>query len=154
MKLTIRMLCFTLASTAFCAAAADDDFPGIRKLMSSEEFSAAGLEQLSGRELEALNAWLLRYTAGEAEVLQTKSKAVREAREEFEVTSRIAGDFRGWSGDTVFYLENGQVWRQRLDGRYVYKGPPNPEVRISRNLLGFFKLTLVAEGRGVGVSQE
>ena len=49
-------------------------------------------------------------------------------------------------------LENGQRWRQRLDGRYFYSGPPQPRVRITRNFLGFYKLTLIDKGRGIGVS--
>jgi hypothetical protein len=134
-------------------AQADDEFPGIRRLMSDADFEATGLEKLSPEELKALDAWLLRYTAGDAELLQETNSEVRKAQEDFEVVSRIKGDFDGWSGETVFTLENGQVWEQRLNGRYRYEGPPNPEVRISRNWLGFFRLTLVAEGRSVGVTQ-
>jgi hypothetical protein len=156
MRATAINLCFFLAAALAPSVLAGERgaaaFPGIETLMSEAEFSAAGLDRLSAEELEALNAWLLRYTAGEAEVLQAGNTAVREARDDFEVTSRLVGDFRGWDGDTVFRLENGQVWRQRLDGRYIYRGPPNPEVRISRNWLGFYKLTLVEDGRGVGVT--
>ena len=36
--------------------------------------------------------------------------------EPFEAT--IQGRFSGWSGKTVFPLDNGQVWRQRHGGRY------------------------------------
>lgn len=133
-------------------ALADDDFPGIRALMSDEEFRRAGLDELSPQELEALDAWLIRYTAVEAEVLQETNEKVREARVEHEVVSRIVGDFDGWSGETVFRLENGQVWEQRLDGRYRYRGEPNPQVRIYRNWLGFYRMTVIDTGRTVGVS--
>jgi len=34
------------------------------------------------------------------------------------VESRIRGEFKGWSGDTEFELENGQVWKQ---SRYAYQ---------------------------------
>ena len=134
-------------------AFAEDDFPGIRRLMSDEEFRSTGLDGLTPEELEALNAWLLRYTAGDAEVLQETNKTVREARDDNRgVVSRIVGDFGGWSGKTVFRLENGQVWEQRLDGRYRYRGEPNPEVRIERNWLGFYRMTVIGTGRSVGVS--
>ncbi|MEE4278760.1 MAG: hypothetical protein V2I82_09885 [Halieaceae bacterium] len=135
------------------AFAEEKGFPGIETLMTEEEFRAAGIHRLSAEEREALDAWLLRYTAGDAQLLQ-KTEVVREAEdeEEFEVVSRIKGDFSGWSGETVFELENGQTWVQRLDGRYRYKGPPNPEVRIDRNWLGFYRLTIVETGRRVGVS--
>ena len=28
------------------------------------------------------------------------------------IHSRIVGDFEGWEGETVFPLENGQLWQQ------------------------------------------
>jgi hypothetical protein len=130
----------------------DKPFPGIKNLMMSEEFSAAGLDSLSDEELEALNAWLLRYTAGEAGILREQNEVVREASLDFEQVSRIKGDFKGWTGETYFRLENGQIWQQRLRGRYTYVGTPNPEVRLSRNFMGFYKLTVVETNRGVGVS--
>jgi len=143
-------LCLALLF-AVHAGADDKSFPGIEKLMSPEEYSAAGLDQLSTGELEALNAWLLRYTAGESEILRVKNEEVREAQKDFELVSRISGDFSGWDGETVFQLENGQVWRQRLRGRYFYSGSPQPEVRITRNYLGFYKLTVVETGKSIGV---
>ncbi|EED31889.1 hypothetical protein NOR53_3244 [gamma proteobacterium NOR5-3] len=135
------------------AAAADDDFPGFEKLMSKQEFADTGLKKLSGDELEALNQWLIRYTAGDAQILQTSSEAVREAEKDFAVESQITGDFSGWSGKTVFRLENGQVWKQRLSGRYPYRGPANPKVVITKNFMGYYKMTLVDVDRSIGVSR-
>jgi hypothetical protein len=148
------LLTAILITLALGARAGDGKFPGIEKLMTPEEFRAAGLDQLDDAQLESLDAWLLRYTAGESAIIrQDKSiKEVQEAQEAFELVSRIEGDFSGWSGKTVFRLENGQVWRQRQSGRYVYVGPPNPEVRITKNWMGFYKLTLIEKDRGVGVS--
>jgi hypothetical protein len=34
--------------------------------MTPEEFDASGLEKLSPQEIEALNRWIVRYTAHEA----------------------------------------------------------------------------------------
>ncbi|WOJ97534.1 hypothetical protein R0137_02935 [Congregibacter brevis] len=133
--------------------AAEDDFPGFKKLMTVEEFEGTGLNKLSGKELDALNEWLIRYTAGEAQVLQVTSEAVREAEKSYEVESSIVGDFSGWTGKTVFRLENGQVWRQRLSGRYPYRGPANPKVVISKNWAGYFKMTLVDKDKSIGVTQ-
>jgi len=147
----LRLL-FVLLAGAGGQVLADEDFPGVRKLMSEEEFRASGLSRLSQEELKALNAWLIRYTAGEATVLQDSSEAVREAKEAFAIESRISGDFTGWTGKTFFKLENGQLWQQRLNGKYQYRGPANPAVRIDRNWLGFYRLTLVETGRSVGVS--
>lgn len=133
--------------------AQEREFPGVQKLMTEEEFRDAGLEQLDADELEALNAWLIRYTAGESAVIRSDKTIVevQEAKKEFEIVSRITGDFDGWSGKTTFRLENGQTWRQRQSGRYSYSGPPNPEVRITKNLFGFYEMTLVETGKTVGV---
>jgi len=34
------------------------------------------------------------------------------------IESRIEGDFEGWDGDTVFRLQNGQIWQQ---AGYAYR---------------------------------
>ena len=142
---------FALLGCVAMASKSDDGFPGLETLMPQQTFQAAGLEQLSSKELEVLNEWLVGYTAGAGQLLQN-NEAVRRAQQTFEIRSRLTDPFDGWSGNTLFYLENGQRWRQRLSGRYVHRGGPNPEVIITRNVFGFYKLTLVEEGRGVGVS--
>ena len=126
------------------------DFPGIEKLMSAEEFSDAGLGKLSPNELLALNAWLLRYTAGEAYVVQTTSAEVHDAVADFRMEARILPPFTGWTGTTVFRLDNGQLWRQRIKGRYVHSGDDTAVV-ITRNFLGYYVMTLTASGRSIGV---
>jgi hypothetical protein len=131
------------------------DAPDVRELMTPEEFGAAGLERLSPQEIEALNRWLVRYTANEAPVQRRASPAVREAMAEVdavEIRTRIAGDFSGWNGKTVFRLENGQVWQQRTDGRWTRR-LQSPEVVLSKNVLGFWMLRVVDGDRAVGVKR-
>jgi hypothetical protein len=140
-----------LALCAACLAQAED-FPGIRKLMSPDEYEAAGLDKLSEAERKALDAWLLRYTAGEAETLRNTSEEVREAKQEVRIEARVRAPFEGWSGDTLFHLDNGQVWQQRLDGRFAYNGSDR-EVVLDKNFFGFWRLTHVASGRRVGVTR-
>lgn len=147
------LLAMALLGLPPLAALATEDFPGVRKLMSADEFLRSGLDKLSADELRTLDAWLIEYTVGEAPVLKENNETVREADKNYEVVSRIEGEFSGWDGNTVFRLENGQVWRQRLDGRYFYRGGPRPEVRISRNWLGFYRLTLIEADRSIGVSR-
>jgi hypothetical protein len=150
-RLLSRLFLLVVLSPVTAGAADEKSFPGIEKLMSPEEFSASGLGKLSDDELQALDAWLLRYTAGDAAILRERDPEVREAVKATEIISRITGDFTGWNGETLFRLENGQVWRQRLQGKYRYNGPPNPEIRIHRNFLGFYMMTLVEEDKSVGV---
>jgi hypothetical protein len=55
------------------------------------------------------------------------------------VTAKVIGGFRGWSGETVFELDNGQVWEQAGSGRYEYSGEDRPVV-IERGFLNSFSL--------------
>jgi len=68
------------------------------------------------------------------------------------IRSRIAGKFNGWSGATVFRLENGQVWVQsnKSDTLWV-PTMENPEVEVRPSKLGGWKLYLMAKGFWVRV---
>lgn len=100
----------------------------LRSLMSQSEFRAAGLDRLSARELAELDGWVGRLVAR----LLVKRK---QAGCVTPIDSRIDGEFQGWSGRTVFGLENGQVWRQRgAVLRHTYK--VSPRVRIARSADG------------------
>ena len=68
--------------------------------------------------------------------------------EPFEAT--IQGRFSGWSGKTVFPLENGQVWRQRHGGRYRHTDD-DQRVRIYKNLFGMWQMKVLSTGRSVPV---
>ena len=69
-------------------------------------------------------------------------------REPFE--AMIQGRFSGWSGKTVFPLDNGQVWRQRHGGRYRHTDD-DQSVRIYKNLLGMWQMKVLSTGRSVPV---
>lgn len=43
------------------------------------------------------------------------------------IKSKIISDFRGWSGDTIFELQNGQIWKQ---DKYTYFYAYRPNVVI------------------------
>ncbi len=48
------------------------------------------------------------------------------------IESRIDGEFSGWNGETIFKLQNGQIWQQSSHAyKYVYKY--SPEVVIYRS---------------------
>lgn len=45
------------------------------------------------------------------------------------VKSRIVGEFNGWSGDTLFEFDNGQIWKQsKYKYKYKYKYRPKVEI--------------------------
>ena len=67
------------------------------------------------------------------------------------INTTILGDFRGWDGKTLFRLANGQVWQQRVRGRYRHRAEA-PEVRIERGRFGYY-LVVVGTDRQVGVKR-
>mgnify|MGYP001820433922 FL=1 len=155
----MNLIGLSLALTALAlispALAAEDRgaFPGVKALMTEQEYRAAGLDKLTGAEREALNRWLIRYTAEDSQVIYKENEEVIKAVEEQEILSTILPPFNGWWGDTIFKLENGQVWQQRQGGNYPYRGEPKPEVRITKNFMGFFRMELVANGKTVQVKR-
>ena len=50
------------------------------------------------------------------------------------ISSKIVGNFEGWSGTTKFKLENGQVWQQSSFGVLRVK-MSNPNIVIKRSIL-------------------
>ena len=129
--------------------------PDVRAMMTPDEFKAAGLERLSPAELEALNRWLLRHTARQASELRQNNELVSEEIRKVEqegVRTRIAGEFHGWDGDTIFRLENGQVWKQRLPGNWHYRASA-PEVELRKNFMGYWMLRVLEADRAVGVTR-
>ncbi len=68
------------------------------------------------------------------------------------ITSRHDGKFTGWNGDTLFPLENGQVWKQIESGRYSYKAD-RPVIEVKRGLLQSYYLKVRGENRTVRVTR-
>ena len=68
------------------------------------------------------------------------------------ITAQIIGEFRGWDGNTIFRLDNGQVWQQRVGGSY--RGPRriDPQVVIEKGRFGYY-LSLEGSRRSVGVKR-
>ena len=132
------------------------DGPKVQDLMTPEEFDASGLHKLTPAELDALNRWLVRYTAHEAPLVRQMSPEVKKEVATATtapkiIHSQIDGTFEGWSGKTLFHLKNGQTWRQRLPGTYRVL-LTDPEVEISQRALGFYWMKVVSTGISVGVT--
>lgn len=73
-----------------------------------------------------------------AKVLLTPGTEVEYA----DTDSRIAGNFTGWEGHTVFQLENGQRWQVANGGSYVTPPIPSPKVKIVSANFGGFWMTI------------
>lgn len=151
--LTLVLMVALTICTVTRAQAADEtkSWHGVEKMMTPEEYRAAGLEKLSPDELGRLNQWMLRFLAYDSQIVVQSDAAVQKLQNT-PVKRRIAGKFTGWDGKTTFTLDNGEVWRQRLPGRYAVV-LENPEVEIFKNLLGFHELRIVKTGKRIGVSR-
>lgn len=148
---------------------------GLDKLTEAER--KALLEWINSRDASSGSATATATTVapaggsangGKTDTVAEQEMAVEQARDEdnfgfpeplpdYEDKSNrlyanIMGDFRGWSGKTVFILDNGQVWRQRVSGRYTYLGDDR-RVEITQNNWGFYEMKLLAADRTVGVSR-
>ena len=118
---------FSLAPARPALAAEEILSGSIQKMMSPEEFKAAGLNKLSSEELEKLNAWLQGYREATEKVTEKKTEKRVAASQSFfhhdPIVSRVDGSFAGLKGKTIIKLEDGTVWKQaNLDD----KAGPSP----------------------------
>jgi hypothetical protein len=150
----LRTVCsaLLLLCTAIVFAEDGGKFPGVKGLMSKQEYEDAGLDKLTAEERQALDQWLIRYTAWQAPAIRNSVEEVKEVEKAFELNAKIKQPFKGWSGTTYFHLDNGQVWQQRISGRYHYSGE-DTAITIRKNALGFHVMELEATGKTIGVKR-
>jgi len=149
----ITILSFTVVFSAFAAGG----FSSLEEQMTGKEFSATGLEKLSKSELDALNAWIREHslatlattpTAAKTETVNTadndsdkdQDKDKDKKKERTTITSKMIGKFTGWDGQTVFELENGQIWAQKGKKKFHSKEIENPVVIIEPGMFGAWNL--------------
>ena len=159
----MRAMALLFSVLAGCAAsAAAADFSSLEERMSEKDFKAAGLNKLSPQELEQLNVWL------RAHGLSGKAGAGAEhsGEEGFRskgffgsggdagpITAHIKGTIKGWSGHTVFELDNGQTWQQVDGTEFNIPAVTNPAVTISQSLLGAWDLKVEGYNRTARVTR-
>lgn len=164
-NLTIRTLITLLLLAASTFAVRADD-PSVRNLMTPEDFTLSGLDKLSDAELAHLSEWVERYREGAvkgpppppkkpSQMTESEKVVYEEKKQEekdFELVAKVIPEFTGWSGKTVFRLDNGQTWQQRQPGNLRYSdGDSN--VVITRNFFGRYVMTHTATGRSIGVNR-
>ncbi len=109
----------------------------IERLMTPDELRESGVAKLTTQQRDALNHWLNRYTRLVVSVTKSsKSKAPSApiigrygSGCSPAIESSISGDFEGWEGETVFKLDNGQIWEQ-AEYDYTYDYEYHPDVTI------------------------
>tara|TARA_B000000460_G_C21363926_1_gene326606 strand:+ start:53 stop:610 length:558 start_codon:yes stop_codon:yes gene_type:complete len=82
---------------------------------------------------------------------QFGNERIAQADEEpDQITSRILGEFKGWSGYTKFQLENGQIWQQSNEGLLIVR-INNPTVTIKKSFFGTYNFNVEGVNSSVKV---
>ncbi len=147
-----RLLAVLFGLVIACGLSVAGEPKGLQEKMTPQEFHAAGLDKLSPDELAALNAWLesdhkTTAAAAAASTYRRTSQGFLESSSPTTVESRLQGEFHGWSGRTVFILENGQIWIQVEDAEFRSPKLMQPMITISPGLLGGWKLRVEGSTR-------
>ena len=86
-------------------------------------------------------------------------QARREIKAQYEAaesqqsfSANVTENFSGWTNNTLFVLENGQIWQQR-HGRPYKHTSDDREVRFESNLMGLWRMTVISSGRSVAVKR-
>ena len=125
---------------------AEEEF-SLTDAMSSEEFRELGLTKLTPQEINKLSDWINNFEKSNLK----QNEASPDNEDRFVITSQIDGTFRGWEGKTVFRLKNGQIWQQRLSGKWRYFAE-DPPVEITKNFFGYFVMR-VNDKKSIGVKR-
>lgn len=71
-----------------------------------------------------------------------------------EIQSRIIDNFDGWSGRTIFRLENGQVWQQSdVNSTLSWRGDSHPMATVKRKSFGSYMLGVEGVNKMVRVKR-
>lgn len=141
---------------AALSASAQGGFSSLEERMSGKEFREAGLEKLSPEELAELNTWIRENVAHEAVPERAPPGPADAGRDDSgdrqEIVTTIPGRFTGWGNNSVFELENGQIWRQ-ISGSSHRVNMEDPTVIIYPVSFGGWRMRLEAGGPSIGVKR-
>lgn len=144
---------------------------GFLDQLTPEQRKRMGLDQLNAGQLAELGAAVEGYrrTGEVAAAQQAAATAVAEYKQKEEpgvisraleifrksdrqgapgpaeerITAVLPGKFTGWSGNTLFRLDNGQVWRQASTDSYYSKARENVPVVIYKSPNGYWRLRVL-----------
>ena len=126
--------------------------PEVRSAQASSQPKRKNIFQRRSRDKVAIKEeqkTTTEETSTDASVA-SKSDNVSESSDNFgkvstddsnEINSRISGEFNGWTGDTQFRLENGQIWKQSGNG-FLKVSMNNPKVKIEAGRFGGYILSV------------
>jgi hypothetical protein len=139
--LTLSIL-LILGSVGDVCLAQENSGASIQRMMTPEEFKAAGLDKLSSEELEKLDAWLQGYrqtTEKKAGEIAEKKAGERTAKTKLDMlVSRVDGSFEGLKGRTVIKLEDGTAWKQaNAEDRFRPTVTDHPGAAVTHTIFGY-----------------
>lgn len=163
-------LALLLASSTL---AAQQGFSTIEERMTGKEFVAAGLDNLSPEQLASLNEWLRSHSVATLDNANATSQAFagpgsggqgstdqrgfeNQSSKDIsdkDIVSVIKGEFSGWSGDTVFELENGMVWEQVETGTFNMPARTGAVAIIDKGLLSSWRLSIEGYNKTIRVKR-
>lgn len=160
MKQIILILTTMLLAAATGFTLAQQGFSTIEERMTGKEFTDAGLDKLSAEELATLNDWLRAHSVAtlenrNQEYTDTRgfeSRALRDL-DDSDVVSPIKGEFSGWSGDTVFELENGMIWQQTESDTFYIPPTTKAVAVIEQGVFSSWRLKIQGYNRSVSVKR-
>jgi len=133
------------------------DTLNLRSTMTAEDYAASGLDKLSDAERANLSEWIQRYRDGALNAPpspeQKAEQKVEEEKEFVGILANVIPKFTGWSGKTIFQLDNGQIWKQRIGGNDMRYSGDDYRVTITKNWIGKYSMKHVETGRSVPVQR-
>lgn len=152
----LALLCLFTLSTA----QAQQGFSTLEERMTGKEFMETGLDKLSPEELAALNDWLRAHSVA---TLSNRNQEYADARgfedqlssdlDDSDVRSVIRGEFTGWTGETVFPLENGMVWQQVESGSFYVPATTGAVAVIEKGVFNAWRLKVEGYNKTVRVER-
>lgn len=120
----LRFVLLSLSAFLIVSAIAQRQEPlTIDQVMTPDELKSTGVSTLSQAQRKELDRWLTSYT----DLLLAERKNSSGCDPAIE--TNIDGDFKGWEGETIYRLRNGQIWQQ-ASYHYHYHYAYAPEVTI------------------------
>lgn len=150
-KLGVGAIIFLTSLHTYPQTSTNEDSNQIIKiLLDQEQQRKAGLHKLTPEELIYLSQWLKENFI---EISETSPVAAKEKLREITnapMHRKIDGAFKGWQGKTEFKMTNGEIWQQRIGGKF-YKKLDSPNVIISKNNMGFYVMEITEINKKIGV---
>ncbi len=112
----------------------------VEQVMTPQEMRESGISTLTATQRRAFNDWLNSYSLKVytlAAQQQSPNSGISYVRSSCSpaIESTISGDIEGWDGDTIFKLDNGQIWQQ-AEYEYTYFYAYRPDVTIYQTSAG------------------